>query len=104
LDFFAHIENENTKINVWLRFAKKKDDEEKLVFVLVKIPFEKCLEIAEKIKFKLPIEINDLENNDLESMVESFWFRFESLVPNEIRNNKRRKYFTAPYSANLRKK
>lgn len=62
------------------------------------------MEIAEKIKSKLPIEVNDLENNDFESFVESFWYRFESLVPPEIRKERQRKYFTAPFSSNLRKK
>lgn len=76
-----------------------------MVFVLVKIPFDKCLEIAEKVKFKLPIEINDLEKDDFESFVfNSFWYRFKSLVPEEVSSDKKRQYFTAPYSSNLKKK
>ena len=88
-----------------LELEIKKHDEQKLVFVLVKIPFEKCLEIAEKVKFKMPIEINDLEKEDFESLVfNSFWYRFNSLTPDEISTDKKRQFFTAPYSANLRKK
>lgn len=84
---------------------KVKKDHEKLTFILVKIPFEKCLEIAEKVKFKMPIEINDLEKEESENFgLNSFWKRFDSLVPEEVSKYKKRKYFTAPYSSNLRKK
>ncbi|CAF0799103.1 unnamed protein product [Brachionus calyciflorus] len=39
-----------------LKLTFQYNEAENLVFVLIKIPFEKCLEIAEKIKLKLPIE------------------------------------------------
>lgn len=90
---------------IYFLFLFKTHDEQKLVFLLVKIPFEKCLEIAEKVKFKMPIEINDLEKDNFEGFVfNSVWHRFKSLVPDEVNMDKKRKYFTAPYSANLRKK
>ncbi|CAF0848775.1 unnamed protein product [Brachionus calyciflorus] len=84
-----------------LEIQIKKSNDEKLVFVLIKIPFEKALEIAEKIKHKLPIEINDLDKDQFK---ESFWYKFESLRPPEIIREKKRSYFTAPYNSSIRSK
>lgn len=76
-------------------------NENDLVFVLVRIPFEKSLETAEKIKLKLPIEYNDLAKYNCKK---SMWSRFESLQPEEIRKEYNRNFFTAPYNSNLRPK
>lgn len=70
--------------------------------MLVKIPFSKCLEVAEKVKFKMPIELNDL--NQENSKINSFWNHFETLNPRAVSGEKKRMYFTAPYSNNLKKK
>ncbi len=71
-------------------------------YVLVEVPSEKLLEIAEKIRLKLPIETNNLNK---ENLTDSFWDKFECFIPNEIKeNNERRNYFTAPYEYNQREK
>ncbi len=92
---------DNLKIN-GLEIKEVEDDE--LVFVLIKIPFEKFLEVAEKVKFKLPIEKNDLKFNT--GLAGSFWSKFESLQPSEIIKEKQKykKFFMAPYTSSLHDK
>jgi hypothetical protein len=49
--------------------------------------------------------VNDLKQDDFETFVmNSFWYRFKSLVPVDVRIEKKRPFFTAPYTANLRNK
>jgi hypothetical protein len=113
LVYFRDAKNSNSRQNFLdnlvtngLEVEVKDDDQERLIFVLVKIPFEKCLEVAEKIRLKLPIEINDMEkeNDNLHNLWSIFWDHFESLRPFEVRKDKKRDYFTAQYSSNIRKK
>jgi hypothetical protein len=91
----------NLKVN-GLELELRDNDDDKLTFVLVKIPFEKCLEVAEKIKFKLPIARNDLKHEA--GLADSFWNKFQSFQPGEIRREKKREFFMASYSSNLRYK
>ncbi len=69
--------------------------------MLIHTPFDVLLEIAEKTKLNLPIEINDLET---ESTMKSAWNRVmnlfsskEALQINKTQND----YFTAPYTRQL---
>jgi hypothetical protein len=78
-----------------------KDYDDKIGYVLIKIPFEKMLEIAEKLKYKFPIEINDL---DKDYKTFSVWNYFEKFQPAEIRQDRKRKFFTAAYSSSMRNK
>ena len=55
------------------------------------------MEVAEKIKLKLPIAENDLQNEDL-----SFWDKIKYLNPPEINQEKPRKYFTAAYDSDIK--
>ena len=75
----------NLKIN---GLEIKEIEDKDLIFVLIKIPFEKFLEVAEKVKFKLPIEKNDTKYNIRKAT--SFWNKFNFLQPAEIKieNNK----------------
>jgi hypothetical protein len=82
----------------------KEFDDDKFGFVLIKIPFEKCLEIAEKIRLKMPIQENDLNDDESIHNIWQFWTRFESLKPNEIRRNKKREFFTAQFNSSIRDK
>ena len=54
------------------------------------------MEVAEKIKLKLPIAENDLQNED-----SSFWNKIECLNPPAINQEKPRKYFTAAYDSGI---
>jgi hypothetical protein len=67
------------------------------------MPFEKCLEIAETIRLRLPIKVNDIKEGDSIHNIWQFWTRFESLKPGEIRIDKKRD-FTAQYNSNMREK
>ena len=72
-----------------------------LYFVLVETPFEKLLEVAEKLKIKLPIAENDLPKENLST---SIWNKIDFITPKAIKQEKRRSFFTAAYSSNLRRK
>ena len=103
---------------------KELDD---LTFVLLRLPFEKCLEVAEKVKFKLPIEENNFEREKRKKLAstsgtanatsytsatgtcgdEMSWWRRAldaAFQPVEIEKNRKRDFFTAPYSSDLRYK
>jgi hypothetical protein len=69
-------------------------------YVLVETPVETLFEVAEKLKLKLPIEINDLHKEDTFDI----WNRFACLSPTEVRKKTKRYYFTAPYSVDLHEK
>ena len=68
---------------------------------MVETPPDRLLEIAEKIRLKLPIEDNNLNREDFS---ETLWHRFESFVPDEIRQDNKRKYFTASYDSDQQEK
>jgi hypothetical protein len=80
----------------------KEVEHEELIFVLIKIPFEKFLEVAEKVKFKLPIEKNNLKYDI--GIAASFWNKFEFLQPPEINKERKKEFFMAPYTSNLHNK
>ena len=67
--------------------------------MLIETPFEKLLEVAEKLKLKLPIEENKLAKEE-----SSFWDKFQWFIPNEIKNKKGKEHFTAVYSSDMREK
>ncbi len=89
----------NLKIN---GLEIKEIEDKDLIFVLIKIPFEKFLEVAEKVKFKLPIEKNDTKYNIRKAT--SFWNKFNFLQPAEIKIENNKEFVLAPYSSNLRYK
>ena len=74
----------------------KKEDcdtrKKKVNFVLVETPIEVFFDIAEKMRLKLPIDKNDLHVSKIHKC-------YNCLTPNEIKTEKGRKYFTAPYEA-----
>lgn len=39
-----------------------------------------------------------------EEITDSFWYKFDSLRPVEVRKDRNRDYFTAPYTSNIRSK
>ncbi len=80
---------------------QEENGSENLVFVLLKIPFEKCLEVAERIKYKMPIEVNYIYEERLSTSILNTLYYFSSY---DSSNQKYTKYFTAPYASNLREK
>lgn len=64
----------------------------KVNFVLVETPTEVFFDIAEKMRLKLPIDKNDLHVSKIHE-------RLNCLTADEIKTEKGRKYFTAPYEA-----
>ncbi|RNA01596.1 anoctamin-7 [Brachionus plicatilis] len=81
IDNYCH----NLSVN-GLVLQHEENVEEELEFVLVSIPFEKCLEIAEKIKLKLPIE------SAMEDKHQARYFE------------EHRDKFTVPYNSKIRYK
>lgn len=93
------------KCQVYLDISQlKSKKEDNLRFVLIHTPFETCLEVAEKVGFKMPIELNDLDEDlSLDARL-TFrncfkWGRYRELATAE-----KRKYFLAPYTEKLREK
>ena len=75
-----------------------------LNFILIETPLEKLLEVAEKIKLKLPIAENNLEKEgDFQSAISSLFNKIECLNPSKIHHEKPRQYFTAAYNSSIRK-
>lgn len=68
---------------------------------MIETPPDRLLEIAEKIRLKLPIEENNLGGKNFS---ETFWHRFKFLVPDEIKPERKRKYFTASYDSDQQEK
>ena len=78
-----------------------------MTYVLIETPIETLFEIAEKIKLKLPIEKNDLyEENKPKSLFNKLGCFFKpSFMPKNIEMKKsHRNFFTAAYQSNLHDK
>ena len=72
-------------------------DGKEIMYVLVQTPVELLFHIAEKLKFKLPIEENDLYEEVVLGSIFSKCFMPEDIVLKKSYRN----YFNAAYSANL---
>lgn len=70
-------------------------EDDHTVFILIHTPFAKLLEIAERTKFKMPIEKNLMDSRNMIARL---------LKKDDENEEKTIKYFTAPYSSDLHDK
>ena len=72
--------------------------------MLVYTPFAKLLEIAEKTKLKLPIELYKSDRSLAESEGNCIKLRKMFALPKEVAEDTSVRYYTAPYMASLHTK